>query len=169
MWLRLKMVRKRFLSSSSGLLFMSSGVKRVIRGAGDGRLFWIAGGEGLLSLSMRLLFLLFTSIITSRRARVVRSNICRNSIFCRKREVHWSINTAFTGTCETWWDPQRTKNLHKEKILASSCDTVTHDTCFNHSMYYNDFMYIRVLIGLHVVLVILVHFIPLICFMCVCL
>jgi len=30
-------------------------------------------------------------------------------------------------------------------------------------------MYIRVLIGLHVVLVILVNFIPLIYFMCVCL
>lgn len=76
------MVRKRFLSSSSGAWSISSGVKRVLSwGRGGVRLECETGGEGLRSLSIRLLFLLFCCTSSSRRLTVVRPTTRRKSSF----------------------------------------------------------------------------------------
>lgn len=79
----LNMVRKRFLSSSSGARSISSGVKRVLSWGGGGgvRFECKAGGEGLRSLSILLLFRLFCCTSSSRRPTVVRLNAPRNSNF----------------------------------------------------------------------------------------
>ena len=82
-WDSLNMVRNRFLSSSSGARSISSGVKRVLSWGGGGvRLDCDAGGEGLRSLSILLLFLLFCFTSSSRRPTVVRPNNLRKSNFC---------------------------------------------------------------------------------------
>ncbi len=88
-WLRLKMPRKCFLSSSSSVRSISSGVKRVLSGGwgGDGvlRLLGTAEGEGTPSSSIILLFLLFLSSSSSRLEIVVSPNKHRNSVFCREK------------------------------------------------------------------------------------
>ena len=86
-WDSLNMVRNRFLSSSSGAWSISSGVKRVLSWGGGGvRLDCDAGGEGLRSLSILLLFRLFCCTSSSRRPAVVRPNTPRKSTFCSERQ-----------------------------------------------------------------------------------
>lgn len=92
-WDSLNMVRNRFLSSSSGALSISSGVKRVLSCGGGGgvRFDCDIGGEGLRSLSILLLFLLFCCTSSSRRTVVVRPNTPRKSNFWaekKKSNVH---------------------------------------------------------------------------------
>lgn len=82
------MVRKRFLSSSSGAWSISSGVKRVLSwGRGGVRLeCGTGGGEGLRSRSILLLFLLFCCMSSSRRLTVVRPTTRRKSSFWGRGE-----------------------------------------------------------------------------------
>ena len=82
-WDRLNIVRKRFLSSSSGARSISSGVKRVLSGGGGGaaRLALSAGGEGLRSRSILRRFRRFCCTRSSRRPTVVRPNTPRKSSF----------------------------------------------------------------------------------------
>lgn len=85
-WESLNAVRKRFLSSSFGAWSISSGVKRVLSGGGGGvRFDCDTEGEGLRSLSIRLLFLLFCCTSSSWRLLVVRPNSAMKSNFCARK------------------------------------------------------------------------------------
>lgn len=94
-WERSNIRRKSFFSSSSGALFICSAENGVVSGvvnAEDEGAFLLprtAGGEGLRSLIILLLFLLFRARSSSRRARVVRPHTCRKSTFFLGRE-NWA-------------------------------------------------------------------------------
>lgn len=56
-----------------------------------------AGGEGLRSLSILLLFLLFCWTSSSRRPTVVRPNTPRNSNFCAEKKKKLSVMFAMSA------------------------------------------------------------------------
>lgn len=92
-WERLNIRRKSFLSCSSGVQSICSAEYGVVKGAGgaegDGAFLLLraAGGEGLRSRIILLLFRLFLSRSSSRWASVVRPHARRKSTFFEQRHL----------------------------------------------------------------------------------